>query len=29
MILTLGCPADEIEVVLGDDILYSVEAKVA
>jgi hypothetical protein len=28
MILTLGCPADEIQGVLGDNILYSVEAEV-
>jgi hypothetical protein len=28
MILTLGCPADEIQVVSRDDILYSVEAEV-
>jgi hypothetical protein len=25
---TLGCPADEIQVVLGDNILYFVAAEV-
>jgi hypothetical protein len=28
MILTLGCSADEIQVVLGDNILYLVAAEV-
>jgi hypothetical protein len=28
MMLTLGCPADEIQVVLGDNILYLVAAEV-
>jgi hypothetical protein len=28
MILTLGCPANEIQVILGDIIVYLVSAEV-